>query len=236
MHECQSTSTTIWVLVSRAVRQWSILERLQSQEPCSQGQAGLWFSQLPLALPYLRSRAIVHRWVSMVGAQGPRPGSWGQISISIFSRRVALQDASGESLGASQHVGLPAKAVLSQTFCCSYVYAWAEILQAQPYNPFLADIWSARVILYALLLGWMPFDVPDPAAPCLPPKAAPKAIIPLARASESPPPAANKMAAGAFARTKDGAALPPKCWQAPPFLAEGSAGGRGLAGRGVVRR
>lgn len=59
----------------------SILERLQSQEPCSQGQAGLWFSQLLLALPYLCSRAIIHQWVSMAGAQGPRSGSWGQSSL-----------------------------------------------------------------------------------------------------------------------------------------------------------
>lgn len=71
---------------------------------------------------------------------------------------MALQDASGESLGGSQYVGLPTKAVLSQTFCGSYAYTWTEILQEQPYNPFLADTWSARIILYALLLGCMPFD------------------------------------------------------------------------------
>lgn len=54
--------------------------------------------------------------------------------------------------------GLPTKAVLSQTFCGSYVYACPEILQAQPYDHFLADTWSAGVILYALLLGCMPSD------------------------------------------------------------------------------
>lgn len=56
----------------------SILEQLQNPESCSQGQAGLWFSQLLLALPYLRSRAIIRWWVSMAGEQGPRSGSWGQ--------------------------------------------------------------------------------------------------------------------------------------------------------------
>ncbi|XP_009985538.1 PREDICTED: testis-specific serine/threonine-protein kinase 4-like, partial [Tauraco erythrolophus] len=97
----------------------SILEWVQHQRPCSQGQVGLWFSQLLLALVYLRSRVIVHTSV-----------------------------------------------VLSQSFCGSYTYTCPEILQTQPYNPFLADTCSVSVILYALLLGCMPFHASN--LQCLP--------------------------------------------------------------------
>ncbi|KAM9240184.1 testis-specific serine/threonine-protein kinase 4-like [Leptosomus discolor] len=53
---------------------------------------------------------------------------------------------------------LPIKAVLSQTFCRFCAYACPKTLQVLPYDPFLTDTWSARVILYALLLGCMPFN------------------------------------------------------------------------------
>ncbi|KAM7118494.1 testis-specific serine/threonine-protein kinase 4-like [Ciconia maguari] len=121
------------------------------------GPAGLWFSQLLLALAYLHSRAIIHQWGLEAGK--PSPGQQGQgegLHLQL------LQDGGPAGcqwvLGASRHARLPAKAALSQTFCGSYAYACPEILQAQPYDPFLADTWSASVILHALLLGCMPWD------------------------------------------------------------------------------
>lgn len=75
-----------------------------------------------------------------------------KVSISSFSRRMTLQDASGESLGASSHEGLSAKLALSQTFCRSYTCASPK-MQAQSYKPFLADTWSIAITLYVLPLG-----------------------------------------------------------------------------------
>lgn len=40
-----------------------------------------------------------------------------KVSLSSFSRRVALHDASGESHGASSHARLTTKSDPSQTFC-----------------------------------------------------------------------------------------------------------------------
>lgn len=65
---------------------------------------------------------------------------------------------------------------------------------------------------------------------------------------EASPPVANKMAAGPFARSKDGAAALPKCWQSgrlrrEPAPEAGIGGGRrrggagwGVVGRGAARR
>ncbi|XP_075353586.1 testis-specific serine/threonine-protein kinase 4-like [Mycteria americana] len=146
----------------------SVLEWVQSQGPCSQGQAGLWFSQLLLALAYLHSRAIVHWWGLEAGK--PSPGQQGQgegLHLQL------LQDSGPAGcqwvLGASRHARLPAKAALSQAFCGSYAYACPEILQAQPYDPFPADTWSAGVTLYALLLAACPGMPPTCGASCMRP-------------------------------------------------------------------
>ncbi|XP_068792631.1 testis-specific serine/threonine-protein kinase 4 [Struthio camelus] len=135
----------------------NVLQRVQSQGPCPEHLAGHWFSQLVLCLAYLHSRAIVHRDLKLENLLLDCQDNV-KISIFGFPRKVALEEANGESLGASTSGGVPAGGVLSQTFCGSYAYACPRILQAQAYDPFLADTWSAGVILYALLLGRLPFD------------------------------------------------------------------------------
>ncbi|NXG36785.1 TSSK4 kinase, partial [Dromaius novaehollandiae] len=146
----------------------NVLQRVQSQGPCPESLAGHWFSQLVLCLAYLHSRAIVHRWTPPPHHVSPRDlklenlllDCQDNVKISIFGfpQKVAPEDANGELLRASMAAGAPARGALSQTFCGSYAYACPGILQAQAYDPFLADTWSAGVILYALLLGHLPFD------------------------------------------------------------------------------
>ncbi|NXE54929.1 TSSK4 kinase, partial [Casuarius casuarius] len=146
----------------------NVLQRVQSQGPCPESLAGHWFSQLVLCLAYLHSRAVVHRWTPPLHHVSPRDlklenlllDCQDNVKISIFGfpQKVAPEDANRESLGASMSAGAPARQALSQTFCGSYAYACPGILQAQAYDPFLADTWSAGVILYALLLGRLPFD------------------------------------------------------------------------------
>nr|XP_025960028.1 testis-specific serine/threonine-protein kinase 4 isoform X1 [Dromaius novaehollandiae] len=135
----------------------NVLQRVQSQGPCPESLAGHWFSQLVLCLAYLHSRAIVHRDLKLENLLLDCQDNV-KISIFGFPQKVAPEDANGELLRASMAAGAPARGALSQTFCGSYAYACPGILQAQAYDPFLADTWSAGVILYALLLGHLPFD------------------------------------------------------------------------------
>ena len=43
----------------------------------------------------------------------------------------------------------------------SLCYACPEIIDEQPYNPELADVWSLGVILYVLICGYLPFSDED---------------------------------------------------------------------------
>ncbi|KAJ7419297.1 Testis-specific serine/threonine-protein kinase 4 [Willisornis vidua] len=74
------------------------------------------------------------------------------VSISRFSRRVILQHVSEESLG------LPAKTAPSQTFRQSYAYVCPEILQEKTCDLFLANTWSAEVILFSRLHNYICCD------------------------------------------------------------------------------
>nr|XP_009671473.1 PREDICTED: monoacylglycerol lipase ABHD12 [Struthio camelus australis] len=83
----------------------NVLQRVQSQGPCPEHLAGHWFSQLVLCLAYLHSRAIVHRDLKLENLLLDCQDNV-KISIFGFPRKVALEEANGESLGASTSGGI----------------------------------------------------------------------------------------------------------------------------------
>ena len=49
-----------------------------------------------------------------------------------------------------------------RTACGSPCYAAPEMIEGkQPYEPLMVDIWSAGVILFAMVCGFLPFEDKD---------------------------------------------------------------------------
>lgn len=59
-------------------------------------------------------------------------------------------------------MGIPyLKNTFLKTACGSPCYASPEMLQGHPYNSLKSDIWSAGIILYAMICGFLPFEDSD---------------------------------------------------------------------------
>lgn len=53
----------------------------------------------------------------------------------------------------------PQQAQALKTACGSPCYAAPEMIQGKWYNPKMVDIWSSGIILFAMVCGFLPFDV-----------------------------------------------------------------------------
>ncbi|XP_069094269.1 testis-specific serine/threonine-protein kinase 4 isoform X1 [Pleurodeles waltl] len=146
----QAIETTSRVyLVLELAPQGDIIRRLKKLGPLQECQAGKWFSQLSRGMAYIHSKGIVHRDLKLENLLLDKKEN---IKISDFGfAKVAMMPSEGKR-------NIYSQANLCQTHCGSYAYACPEILMGQPYNPFLSDVWSMGVILYAFVTATMPFD------------------------------------------------------------------------------
>ncbi|KAG5834893.1 hypothetical protein ANANG_G00266390 [Anguilla anguilla] len=101
------------------------------------------FRQLSLAVKFAHELDIAHRDLKCENLLLDKDFNL-KVSDFGFSKRIAYDDNG--------------KVILSKTFCGSLAYAPPEILQHQPYNPKVYDVWSMGVILYTMAFGTMPFD------------------------------------------------------------------------------
>ncbi|KAF9916643.1 NUAK SNF1-like kinase 1 [Linnemannia zychae] len=104
------------------------------------------FAQIVDAVDYLHQLNIVHRDLKLENVLlEPRPGN-------PLRPRVKLTD-----FGLAKVID--ADSPLLTTRCGSEDYAAPEIILGQPYDGREADIWSLGVVLYALLVGFLPFNM-----------------------------------------------------------------------------
>jgi BR serine/threonine kinase len=98
------------------------------------------FRQLIYGLEYLHSHSICHRDLK---PENILLDANGQVRIADFGFARWMRES------------------VAETSCGSPHYAAPEVLRGVKYDGCAADIWSAGVILYALLSGTLPFDDPS---------------------------------------------------------------------------
>ena len=125
-------------LVLEYVEGGELFNYIQTRGRLSEREAMRIFRQIIAALSYCHSFHICHRDLKPENILLDRAGNVKLVDFGM----AALQ---------------PANQWL-QTSCGSPHYACPEVIQQQPYRGDLADVWSAGVVLYAMISGGLPFS------------------------------------------------------------------------------
>ena len=111
-------------------------------------EARSWFRQLMNGIEHFHSVDVCHRDLK---PQNILIDGEGNLKITDFG----LAGVCGK---AAEHLAAQPCSELLETTCGTPNYVAPEVLMDQPYNGKAADLWSAGVILYVLLAGFLPFD------------------------------------------------------------------------------
>lgn len=150
----------------------SILDLIHKERRLTEARACNFFRQIVAGLEYCHSQGVAHRDIKCENilldenfvvklidfgfAKSFRdtPKSTGQerleTAISDLTKAVDTPKADKN-------------ARLCETYCGSYAYASPEILKGIPYDPFTSDVWAMGCVLYAMVVGRLPFDDRKPA-------------------------------------------------------------------------
>ena len=115
----------------------NLIEKLMRKKRFSEEEALIIFFQLLDVFTYMHKMNICHRNIRaehILFDKNSRPKLIGFGYSSFYEKNKKIEGAYG-----------------------SLCYACPEIINEQPYNPELADVWSLGVILYVLVCGYLPF-------------------------------------------------------------------------------
>lgn len=129
-------------LLQEFVEGQELFTLLESRRVLGEPEARPLVRQLAAALALLHAHNVVHRDLKLENIMVTPQGA-----VKLIDFGLARLDAE------------PGR--LLQTRCGSEEYVAPEVLQGQPYDARLSDAWSLGVVVYALLVGALPFN-PDP--------------------------------------------------------------------------
>ncbi|XP_072180267.1 testis-specific serine/threonine-protein kinase 3-like [Diadema setosum] len=129
-------------LIMELARHGDLLEYVQKKHALRDSEARAVFTQIISAVEYLHTNGIYHRDLKCENILL----DWGPTGITAKLSDFGFAREWNEAFKPCS------------TFCGSAAYASPEILQAIPYDPYWADIWSLGVVLYIMITGRMPFD------------------------------------------------------------------------------
>ena len=141
LYEVLSSHSKIY-LVMELIECGELFEKLKLEGALCEEEARHIFQQIVAAVAFCGEHNIAHRDLKL---ENVLLDAYGRVKISDFGL---------SSLFSSEaHT-----AELMHTTCGTVNYAAPEIFSNQGYDGHLADIWSCGVILYALLMGRLPFE------------------------------------------------------------------------------
>ncbi|RWS24174.1 serine/threonine protein kinase-like protein 5 [Leptotrombidium deliense] len=125
----------------------TIADHLQKNGPMDEKSTLEWFYQSGDALHFMHSElGIAHRDMKVENILLD-PNNNCKLTDFGFAREVI-----DPKTGALK---------MSETFCGTEPYYCPEIIERQPYNAFLADVWAFGVVLFAMLNNKFPFHFQD---------------------------------------------------------------------------
>ncbi|KAG8067088.1 hypothetical protein GUJ93_ZPchr0005g15820 [Zizania palustris] len=128
-------------MVLEFVNGGELLERIAIKGKLSEREGRRLFHQLIDGVSYCHDKGVYHRDLKPENVLVDQNGN---IKISDFGLSAL-----------PQHLGNDG---LLHTTCGSPNYIAPEVLQNRGYDGSLSDIWSCGVILYVMLIGYLPFD------------------------------------------------------------------------------
>lgn len=118
-----------------------LLQKIKRNGRIDELESRFYFRQLIEALSYLKSLNVAHR--------------------DIKCENLLLDSCDNVKLADFGFARFMKPGEKSVTFCGSRAYVAPELLRSHPYNGLLADIWSAGIVLYVMVTGFMPYDDRD---------------------------------------------------------------------------
>ncbi|KAJ1261509.1 hypothetical protein BS78_09G034900 [Paspalum vaginatum] len=140
LHEIAASKTKIY-MVLEFVNGGELFDRIAIEGKLPEQEGRRLFQQLIDGVSYCHEKGVYHRDLKPENVLVDRKGN---IKISDFGLSAL-----------AQHLGNDG---LLHTTCGSPNYIAPEVLQNRGYDGSLSDIWSCGVILYLMLVGYLPFD------------------------------------------------------------------------------
>lgn len=129
-------TTTRFFLIMELSDHGDLLEQIRVRKTVDEQQAGAWFQNIHDGMLYMHGKQVVHRDLK---CENVLINSKGNLKITDFGfAKRMTKHKNGELM-------------LSETYCGSYAYAPPEILKGNPYDAYVADVWSMGVILFTMV-------------------------------------------------------------------------------------
>ncbi|XP_063217668.1 testis-specific serine/threonine-protein kinase 3-like isoform X2 [Bacillus rossius redtenbacheri] len=139
--EAIETTHRVFIVMEEA-QNGNLLDLIRRRKYLDEETARRLFSQILDVIEYCYSKGIVHRDIKCENL------------LLDEGFNIKLSDFGFARGGMFPVDGRPRKC---DSFCGSFAYASPEVLTGQRHDPYLSDVWSAGVVLFAMVFGCLPF-------------------------------------------------------------------------------